>query len=103
MSALFIGLKYVSFIYWSKKCQSKRCQSKICRGTSGCYGTTTFFRLTSFRVRVGIIKTTRRQALRHKVNKSLGQEPSDQSYKASSLVNYDPRVASICNLLVITS
>ena len=35
---LFIGLKYVTFIYWSKRCQSKicqskRCQSKRCRGT----------------------------------------------------------------------
>ena len=30
---LFTGLKYVTFIYWSKRCRSKRCQSKRCRGT----------------------------------------------------------------------
>ena len=30
-------------------------------------------------------------------------ETSDKSYKASTLVNYDSRVVSISNLLVITS
>ena len=35
---LFTGLKYVTFIYWSKRCQSKRCQSKRCQ-SKRCRGT----------------------------------------------------------------
>ena len=35
---LFTGLKYVTFIYWSKRCQSKRCRSKRCQ-SKRCHGT----------------------------------------------------------------